>query len=115
MNVSRQTHDQVVAVLDLLIDAARRGDDVALARLAAPEFSGFGRSEFVRGPDGLGAAVAGPCALEGIEVWCEGTIAWVTARLVSADLPGSPGRFTAVLRGTGHAWLVAQVHASVPE
>ncbi len=114
MNVSRQTHDQVVAVLDRLIDAARRGDEDALARLAAPECTGFGRDRSVRGPGGLGAAMAGPCALDGVEVWCEGTIAWVTARLVFADLPGSTGRFTAVLRGTGHAWLVAQVHASLP-
>ena len=114
MNVSRQTHDQVVAVLDRLIDAARQGDEDALARLAAPECAGFGRNRSVRGADGLGIALAGPYALDGIEVWCEGTIAWVTARLVLADPPGTTGRFTAVLRGTGHAWLVAQVHASLP-
>ncbi len=114
MNVSRQTHDQVVAVLDRLIDAARQGDEDALARLAAPECTGFGRDRLVLGPAGLGVALAGWHALEEVEVRCEGTIAWVTARLISADMPGTPGRFTAVLRGTGHAWLVAQVHASLP-
>ncbi len=114
MNVSRQTHDQVVAVLDRVIDAARRGDGDALARLAAPECAGFGKDRSVRGPDGLGIALAGPCTFDEVEVRCEGTIAWVTARLVFADPPGTTGRFTAVLRGTGHAWLVAQVHASLP-
>lgn len=114
MTVSRQTHDQVIAVLDRLVEAARRGDEAALAVLAAPEIGGFWTGRTVRGPADLGAALAGPFALDGIEVWGEGTIAWVTARLVRADAPGAPGRFTAVLRGTGHTWLVAQVHASLP-
>jgi hypothetical protein len=38
----------------------------------------------------------------------------VTARLVGNVAPGAEGRFTAVLRGTGHAWLLAQVHGSLP-
>jgi len=114
MTVSSQTCRQVAAVLGCLVEAAGSGGAAGLAGLAAPEIAGFWIDRPVRGPAGFAEALAGMFALEDLEIACEGTIAWVTACLVFADAPGSPGRFTAVLRGTGHAWLVAQVHASLP-
>ena len=68
----------------------------------------------MHGPAEFAEALAGTFALADLEIACEGTIAWVTARLVREGVPARDGRFTAVLRGTGHAWLVAQVHASLP-
>jgi hypothetical protein len=112
MTVSSQTCRQIGAVLDCLVEAARCGGPAALTGLAAPEIVGFWIDTPIRGPDQFAEAFSGAFALADLEIACEGTIAWVTARLDRA--PATEGRFTAVLRGTGHAWLVTQVHASLP-
>lgn len=114
MIVSSQTCRQIAAVLGCLVEAAHCGGPAALAGLAAPEIAGFWFDRAVHGSAGFAEALAGTFALEDLEISCEGTIAWVTARLVRGDAPGTEGRFTAVLRGTGHAWLIAQIHASLP-
>lgn len=114
MTVSTQTCEQVSAVLDRLADASRSGDRAALAGLAAPGIAGFWTGLPVHGPAGFAEAVRAPFTLEDLEISCEGTVAWVAARLVTDGAIAPGGRFTAVLRGTGHAWLLAQVHASLP-
>ncbi|MEN6341094.1 MAG: nuclear transport factor 2 family protein [Methanospirillum sp.] len=114
MTVSSQTCRQVAAVLGCLVEAARCGGPAALAGLAAPEIAGFWIDRAVHGPAEFAEALTGTFALADLEIACEGTIAWVTARMVPVEAPATEGRFTAVLRGTGHAWLLAQVHASLP-
>jgi ketosteroid isomerase-like protein len=114
MTVSAQTQEQVVAVLEQLAGAARSGDAATLAGIADPALEGFWIHTPVRGPAGLAAAIHAPFSLVELSIACEGTIAWVTARLVPGDGQRANGRFTAVLRGTGHAWLLAQIHASLP-
>jgi hypothetical protein len=114
MTVSEQTRNQVVAVLDRLVSSARMKDRAGLERIGSPELSGFWIDRPLRGPTDLGAVLAEPFALAGVEIACEGTIAWVSASLTLERAPAAKGRFTAVLRGTGHAWVVAQVHASLP-
>jgi hypothetical protein len=114
MTVSEQTRDQVLAVLDRLVTSARAGHGAGLEGLASPEFSGFWIDRPLRGTGDLGTVLAQPFGLADVEIACEGTVAWVQARLVTGRAPAPDGRFTAVLRGTGHAWLVAQVHASLP-
>lgn len=114
MTVSSQTCRQIAAVLGCLAEAARCGGPSALAGLAAPEITGFWFDRPVHGPAEFAEAMTGTYALADLEIACEGTIAWVVARLVPEGALGTEGRFTAVLRGTGHAWLIAQVHASLP-
>lgn len=114
MTVSSQTCRQIGAVLGCLVEAARCGGPAALAGLAAPEIAGFWFDRPVHGPLEFAEALAGTFDLADLEIACEGTVAWVTARLVLDGSSMAEGRFTAVLRGTGHAWLLAQVHGSLP-
>lgn len=114
MTVSEQTQSQILDVLDRLVSSTRRRDRTGLERLASPELSGFWVDRPLQGLSDFGAVLAEPFALADVEVACEGTIAWVSASLSLERAPAAQGRFTAVLRGTGHAWLVAQVHGSLP-
>ncbi len=116
MTISRQTHEQIQAVLARLVDAIRERESDTLRLLIAPEFSGFfhDRPGRLTGPDALVAPPPSPFFLDQVEVRAEGTIAWVTARMIVDDAPEVSGGFTAVLRGTGHAWLVVQIHGSLP-
>jgi hypothetical protein len=111
MTVSAQTQEQVADVLARMVRALVADDRGALVEILDPAISGFWYGRPVRSPDSLADAVPGPFALAGTEISCEGAVAWASARLVAG---GAAGGFTAVLRGTGHAWLVAQVHASLP-
>lgn len=113
MTVSSQTCRQIAAALGCLVEAARCGGPAALTGLAAPEIAGFWFDRPVHGPPEFAEALTGTFALADLEISCEGTIAWVTARLVPDGASGTEGRFTAVLRGTGHDWLLAQVHGSL--
>ncbi len=114
MTVSAQTREQVLAVLERLQAAASKGDPAGLTTLADPDFSGFGPGGAARGPGGLATVLPFPFRLAEVEIFAEGTIAWILARMEADALPGRAMQFTAVLRGTGHAWVVAQVHASSP-
>ncbi len=114
MTVSAQTREQVEAVLARLAEAARPGDAAGLAGIADPGVEGFWIAAPVRGPEELAAAIRAPFAILDPSISCEGTIAWVTARFAGGDGRRADGRLTAVLRGTGHTWLLAQIHASLP-
>lgn len=114
MTISSQTRSQVEALLDRFVEAAGTGDGAALEGVVSPDLTGFWVDRAVRGGAELAEALDGPFGLAGLEVSCEGTIAWVAARMVGSGASAPRGRFTAVLRGTGHAWQIAQVHASLP-
>ncbi|MGD9936979.1 MAG: nuclear transport factor 2 family protein [Methanoregulaceae archaeon] len=115
MAISRQTEEQVLDRLSLFIDAVRdrRGDLVKT--MIAPEFTAVlpGHPERYASPAEFVDTLPTPFVIDRVEVRAEGTIAWVFARMVVGNLEGKEGWFSAVLRGTGHAWLIAQVHGSL--
>lgn len=115
MAISRQTEEQVLDLLSRFTRAVRDGEADLVKAMIAPEFSAVlpGLQERYISPIGFVETLPAPFSLEGVEVRAEGTIAWVFARMVSGPSPERTGWFSAVLRGTGHAWLVAQVHGSL--
>ncbi len=129
MKVSAQTTIQVVDTLDRLAWLYDRKDVDGIMPLIAPDFSGFGtgKDERVTGSDQFRNAVErdfSRCdsfrlSFSEMEIGAEGTTAWVTATCTMDILTeGShkifESRFTAVLRGTGHAWQFVQIHLSLP-
>ncbi|MCM2466730.1 nuclear transport factor 2 family protein [Methanoculleus oceani] len=129
MRVSEQTRDQIMAVLRRMAEAMAGKDVDGIMALTDPDFRGFwtGADEKVIGKEAYRRhlerdfARAETIALEfsDVRIGAEGTVAWVMADMacrVVAD--GAPqtlnGRLTAVLRGTGHAWVFAQMHSSLP-
>jgi len=129
MRVSEQTREQIMAVLRRMTEAMGRKDVESLVALADPEFRAFGTGagEKVIGREAYrrhlehGFAQAETVALDlsDVRIAAEGTVAWVmagmTCRSVAGGVEGTRnGRMTAVLRGTGHAWIFAQVHYSFP-
>ncbi|MCU0633222.1 MAG: nuclear transport factor 2 family protein, partial [Methanolinea sp.] len=55
--------------------------------------------------------------LSDLNVDAIGTISWVSAIFSShrtRDIPPLEGRLTAVLKGTGHAWVLVHLHLSYP-
>ncbi|MCK9276885.1 MAG: nuclear transport factor 2 family protein [Methanoculleus sp.] len=129
MPVSEQTQNQIRAVLRQMAKATAKKDIDGVVALADPNFRAFGT-----GPDekAIGREAyrrhlerdfsqAETISLEFSDIYigAEGTVAWVMADMayhVVAD--GAPqtlnGRLTAVLRGTGHAWVFVQMHYSFP-
>ncbi len=129
MRVSEQTREQIMAVLRRMTDAMGRKDVEALVALADPEFRAFGtgadekaigREEYRRHLErGFAQAETVALDLSDVRIGAEGTVAWVmadmTCRFVVDGIPRTlDGRMTAVLRGTGHAWVFAQMHYSFP-
>ncbi|MDN7013106.1 DUF4440 domain-containing protein [Methanoculleus sp. FWC-SCC3] len=129
MRVSEQTREQIMAVLRRMTEAMGRKDVESLVALADPEFRAFGTGagEKVIGREayrrhlerGFARAETVALDLSDVRIGAEGTVAWVmadmTCRFVSGGVPRTRnGRMTAVLRGTGHAWVFAQVHCSLP-
>ena len=129
MRVSEQTQNQILAVLRRAAEAAAGKDIDGLAALVDPDFRGFGT-----GADGtvigreacrrvlerdLSRVETVSLEFSDVRIGAEGTVAWVMAgtacRVVAGGVPRTlNGRLTAVLRGTGHAWVVVQVHHSLP-
>jgi len=129
MRVSEQTREQIVAVLRQMTDALSRKDIEGVMALTDPEFRGLGtgidekaigREEYRRHLErDFMQAETISLDLSDVLIGAEGTIAWVMADLtcrVVVDGAGETrnGRMTAVLRGTGHAWVFAQMHYSLP-
>ncbi|MDV2481995.1 nuclear transport factor 2 family protein [Methanoculleus sp. Wushi-C6] len=129
MRVSEQTQNQIMEMLRRLTEATGKKDVDAILAFTDPEFRGLGTGidEKVIGKEEYRRhlerdfAQAEEVALElsGIHIGAEGTIAWVMAdmtyRFVVDGVPRTmDGRMTAVLRGTGHAWIFAQLHYSFP-
>jgi len=129
MPVSEQTQSQIMAVLRRMTDAMGRKDIDGLVALVDPEFRAFGT-----GPDekaigreayrrhlerDFAQAEKVAIDLSDIRIGAEGTVAWAMAdmayHIVVGGIPQTlNGRMTAVLRGTGHAWIFVQMHYSLP-
>lgn len=125
MTPSQQTSLQVLDTIDLLVRLWNRGDIPGILSHADPECSGFGpgAGDRFRGTDEfrkfLDAATLRvvDLGLTGVRVDATGTISWVSGSFDSTCREGSTsasGRFTAVLKGTGHAWVLVQLHLSYP-
>jgi len=118
-----------MAVLRRLEEATAKKDVDGIMALTDPDFQGFGTGadEKAIGRDAYrrhlerDVVQAETIALDlsDVRIAAEGTVAWVMADMVYhfvVDGVGETlnGRMTAVLRGTGHAWVFAQVHYSLP-
>lgn len=129
MRVSEQTREQIMAVLRRMTDASSRKDIEGVMALTDPDFSGFGSvaGEKVIGREAYRRHIERDFArvetitlsLSDVQISAEGTVAWVmadlTCHIVADGVPQDlDGRMTMVLRGTGHAWVIAQVHYSLP-
>ena len=125
MNPSQQTSLQVLDTLDLLVRHWNRADIPAILLHADPSCSGFGPwdREHVQGHDHFRAFLERDTGrlqglgLTGLQVEAIGTIAWVSGAFHSSSRDGTlnpEGRFTAVLKGTGHAWVLVHLHFSFP-
>ncbi len=129
MRVSEQTQNQIMAVLRQMAEATARKDVDGVMALADPDFRGFGTGldEKVIGKEAYRRQLerdfsqAEAISLEfcDVHIGAEGTVAWVMADMayhavVDDALHTLNGRLTAVLRGTGHAWVLVQMHYSFP-
>ena len=128
MRVSAQTRIQVTDLIDRFADYYSRKDLEGVSSLVSHSctliFPGIGsvikdREEF---RDLLAPHFARTPALtmrfSDVEIYAEGTIAWVIGSAsITPDIENTPFcrtllRFTAVLRGTGHAWEISHLHLS---
>ena len=129
MRVSEQTREQVMAVLRRLLEAAGRKDAGGILALTDADFRGFWSvpGEKVIGKEALrrhlerGFTQVDTITLgfSSVHIGAEGTVAWVMADLTCNLVRGGAGQtmdglVTAVLRGTGHAWIFAQIHCTFP-
>ncbi|WP_332449899.1 nuclear transport factor 2 family protein [Methanoculleus sp.] len=129
MIVSEQTQGQIMGVLRRLAKATGEKDIESIMALTDPDFCGLGTDagEKVIGREAYRHQLereftqAETISLEfsDVRIGAEGTVAWVMADMTyRSQARGTPltlnGRMTAVLRGTGHAWVIAQMHYSIP-
>jgi ketosteroid isomerase-like protein len=129
MRVSEQTQNQILAVLRRLEEATGKKDIESIMASTAPDFFGLGTGadEKVIGREAYRRHLERDFAqaetisldLSDIQIGAEGTVAWVMADMtyhfVAGGVPQTiNGRMTAVLRGTGHAWIFAHLHYSFP-
>ncbi|KLK87625.1 hypothetical protein SZ63_10015 [Methanoculleus sediminis] len=128
MRVSEQTREQIMAVLRRTTEATRKKDLDSIMALTDPDFRGIftaadgkviGRNACRRRLErGFAQVETIALDLSDVRIAAEGTVAWVmadmTCHFVVDGIPQTlDGRMTAVLRGTGHAWIFAQVHCSI--
>ncbi|OPX74487.1 MAG: hypothetical protein A4E39_00599 [Methanoregulaceae archaeon PtaB.Bin152] len=125
MNPSHQTCLQVLDTLDLLVRYWNRADIPAILSHADPGCSGFGpgTEKLFQGLDQLEVFLEretehlSNLQLSNIQIEAIGTISWVFGAFhasFAGDSPLPEGRFTAVLKGTGHAWVLVHLHLSFP-
>lgn len=129
MPVSEQTQRQIMAVLRRMAEATAKKDVDRMVALVDPEFRAFGtgpdekaigREEYRRHLErDFSQAETISLEFSDIHIGAEGTVAWVMADMAYHIVAGGTpqtlnGRLTAVLRGTGHAWVFAQMHYSLP-
>ncbi|MDN7024514.1 DUF4440 domain-containing protein [Methanoculleus sp. FWC-SCC1] len=129
MLVSEQTQKQIESVLERFALAYGAGDVESIMAVIDPDYRGYGtgadevcvgKEEYRRQVErDLAEASEIDISYSDLAISAEGTIAWVMAEMVvNAAVDGRQvrlsGRYTAVFRGTGHAWLLAQSHFSLP-
>jgi len=125
MNPSPQTSLQVLDTLDMFAKHLNRSDIPAALELLDKEasFIGPGDGDFLRDADAIKGYLErniGCCRGLGfldLEVGAVGTVAWVNGHFTVRTDPSQRrcrGRVSAVLKGTGHAWVIAHLHLSLP-
>ena len=129
MPLSTQTKNQIIDLLTKYQTAYNHHDPAALAETLAPDILMYGcrTDEILQGRDAfttmmtknLARYKTGGIRFENPDVKGEGVIAWLSADCILLSTTGSgtvhetPSRFTAVFRGTGHAWEIVQIHMSL--
>ena len=129
MPVSAQTTEQITGLLNRYQTAYNNHDPAALAALLAADLLMYGcrTEETIIGRDACITAMqanfarykTGGIRIGTADIKSEGIIAWLSAPCMLRSTAGNgtvhetPCRFTAVLRGTGHAWEFAQIHMSL--
>ncbi|MDR3102549.1 MAG: nuclear transport factor 2 family protein [Methanocalculaceae archaeon] len=129
MPLSAQTKTQITNLLLAYQTAYNRHDPEALAKNLATDIIMYGcrTGEFISGRENFITMVTKNISrykIDGIllgepEIKGDGIVAWISAECILLSTSGSgavhetPSRFTAVLRGTGHAWEFVQIHMSL--
>ena len=129
MPVSVQTKSQITDLLERYQSAYNDHNADGLAVLLAADVVMYGcrTEEVIVGRESFLSAMrknferykTGGIRFADAEIKSEGVIAWVSVSCMLLSTAGSgtvhetPCRFTAVLRGTGHAWEFAQIHMSL--
>ncbi|HTY15948.1 MAG TPA: nuclear transport factor 2 family protein [Methanoregulaceae archaeon] len=130
MTTSQQTRIQVQDTLDRFALYYNHKDKDMVLTLIDPEITGFGAGADEKAI-GIGdykrflerdLAQCDRVSIEfhDVHISAEGTVAWVACEsTITADLPGRTStaamRASFVLKGTGHGWLIAHLHLSVPD
>jgi len=104
MPLSTQTKDQILALLTKVEICSLEGSFAGSEKIIAPDVIVFAPGLDQHGRDGFSPK---PLKFGGMDVKGEGVIAWVSGE---CTYDGIAARFTAVLRGTGHAWELVQLH-----
>ncbi|MCQ8894501.1 MAG: nuclear transport factor 2 family protein [Methanolinea sp.] len=120
MKPSPQTTLQVLDTIDLFLRHLHQGEMQEALSLLDANASVIGMAErgILRGLSGISQYLERNSArLRGIEfqdiqVDAVGTIAWAFGHFSIG--PGSEGRVSVVLKGTGHAWAIVHIHLSYP-
>ena len=129
MPVSAQTKAQITDLLNRYQTAYNDHDAEALSELLAADVVMYGcrTEEFLSGRESFLHVIrknfdrykTGGIRFADAKIKSEGVIAWLSVSCMLLSTAGSgavhetPCRFTAVLRGTGHAWEFAQIHMSL--
>jgi len=104
MPLSTQTKNQILALLTTVEVCSLEGSFAGSEKIIAPDVIVFAPGLNHHGREGFSPK---PLTFSGMEVKGEGVIAWVSGECTYG---GIASRFTAVLRGTGHAWELVQLH-----
>lgn len=104
MPLSTQTKNQILALLTTVEVCSLEGSFAGSEKIIAPDVIVFVPGLEHKGREGFSLK---PLTFDGMEVKGEGVIAWVSGNCTYGEVVG---RFTAVLRGTGHAWELVQLH-----
>jgi len=104
MPLSTQTKDQILALLAKVEICSHEENIAGYEKIIAPDIIVFAPGLEHHGREGLSLE---PLKFGGMEVKGEGVIAWVSGECTYSE---AARRFTAVLRGTGHAWELVLLH-----
>lgn len=129
MPISGQTKLQILNLLNRYESAYNAHDVSGLILTLAPDIRmcGCRKAEEVSGRDAYVAMMeknfarykTGSLRFDRIEIKGEGVVVWIDAACWLGSVNGAGevseaySRFTAVCRGTGHAWEFVQIHMSL--
>ncbi len=110
MVVSYQTREQVEDTLRRISQAWITNDTDTLSPLIFTEAEVVSPAGRVRGREAiLQSRDIRPAGFQIGRIQREGVVAWVAGTVTNENIPRN---FTAVMRGTGHAWELALLHIS---